>query len=112
MLRATGDSPIPKAETAERSGNPILRRPNDTFNRPENIRQIPPGDPDYIRLIGRRSDAESANRTIDDDLYLRRAVSLGAQGQLFDLLCHAFVQNSVARYRHGTRGRPPPALAA
>ena len=32
------------------------------FNRPENVRQIPPGDPDYVRLIGRRSDAEAANR--------------------------------------------------
>lgn len=67
------------------------------------------GDPDYVRLIGRRSNAESGNQTIDDDLYLRRAVSLGTQGQLFDLLCHAFVQNSVARYRtgHQVDHRPP-----
>jgi hypothetical protein len=87
-------------------------RPEDTFNRAENLRQIPPGDPDYQRLIGRRSDAEAANRIIDDHLYLRRAISVGAQGQLFDLICHAFLQNSLARYRHSSRGRPDPAIAA
>jgi hypothetical protein len=91
---------------------PILQNDTDTFNRPELIRQIPVGDPDYDRLIGRRSDAESANRGIDDDLYLRRAASLGAAGQLFDLICHAFLQNSIARYRHGPPGAPPPAIAA
>jgi hypothetical protein len=57
-------------------------RPEDPFNRAESVRQIPPTDPDYQRLIGRRRDAEAANRVIDDHLYLRRAISLGAQGQL------------------------------
>jgi hypothetical protein len=84
----------------------------DGFNRAENVRQIPPGDPDYQRLKGRRSDAESANRQIDDDLYLRRAASIGAKGQLFDLICHAFVINSVARARHRKRRAPNRAAAA
>jgi hypothetical protein len=79
----------------------------DRFARAENVRQVPPGDPDYERVKGRRSDAESMNRQIDDDLYLRRAVSIGAKGQLFDLICHAFVINSVARARHRNDGRPP-----
>jgi hypothetical protein len=67
----------------------------------------PRAQPDYERLKGRRSDAESANRQIDDDLYLRRAARIGAKDQLFDLICHAFVINSVARARHRNRGRPP-----
>ena len=46
--------------------------------------------------MGRRSDAEAANRQIDDHLYLRRARSLGARRQLFDLLAYALVQNSIA----------------
>ena len=51
--------------------------------RAENIRQIAPGDPDYVRLYGRRSDAESINRNLDDTLYLRRVHSIGAQRQLY-----------------------------
>jgi hypothetical protein len=84
----------------------------DGLNRAENVRQIPPGDPDYQRLMGRRSDAESANRQIDDNLYLRRAASIGANGQLFDLICHAFVINSVARARHRKGARSPNRAAA
>ena len=85
---------------------------DDTLNRAENIRQIPPGDPDYERLYGRRSDAEAANRQIDDALYLRRARSVGARRQLFDLLAHAFVQNSLARHRHRLRAGPAAEMAA
>ncbi len=104
--------PDPHGGAARKIRESILQSDTDTFNRPELIRQIPVGDPDYDRLIGRRSDAESANRGIDDDLYLRRAASLGAAGQLFDLVCHAFMQNSIARYRHGPPAEPPPAIAA
>jgi hypothetical protein len=87
-------------------------RVTDTFNRAENIRQIPRGDPDYERLMGRRSDAEAANRQIDDHLYLRRARSLGARRQFFDLLAYGLVQNSIARHRHRLRGSPPADMAA
>jgi hypothetical protein len=106
------DIPNPCGGAGRKIREPILQHDTDAFNRPELIRQIPVGDPDYDRLIGRRSDAESANRGIDDDLYLRRAASLGAAGQLFDLVCHAFGQNSIARHRHGQRTARPPAVAA
>ena len=45
------------------------------LNRTENLRPIPPGDPDFARLYPRRNDAESINRDLDDTLYLRRAHS-------------------------------------
>jgi hypothetical protein len=47
------------------------------FNRTEHVRAIPPGDPDFNRLYGRRSDAESINRGLEDSLYLRRATAWG-----------------------------------
>jgi hypothetical protein len=62
--------------------------------------------------MGRRSDAEAANRQIDDHLYLRRARSLGARRQLFDLLAHAFVQNSIALHRYRQRAGPAADMAA
>jgi hypothetical protein len=43
------------------------------FNRAENVRQIPPGDPDFETLYKRRNDAESINRHLDDALSFRRA---------------------------------------
>jgi hypothetical protein len=36
------------------------------LNRTENLRPIPPGDPDFERLFPRRNDAESINRYLDD----------------------------------------------
>jgi hypothetical protein len=46
------------------------------LNRPENLRPIPPGDPDFERLP-RRNDAESINRHLDDTMWLGRAHSIG-----------------------------------
>lgn len=43
----------------------------------ENVRPIPPGDPDLVHLYRRRNDIESVNRGVDDSLYLRRAHSKG-----------------------------------
>ena len=91
---------------------PTYTRDDDTFNRAENIRQIPRGDADYERLMGRRSDAEAANRQIDDHLYLRRARSLGARRQLFNLFAYGLVQNSIARHRHRRRAGSASDLAA
>jgi hypothetical protein len=71
--------------------------------RAENIRQVPPGDPDYQRIAGRRSDAESINRHLDDSLYLRRAHSIGAQRQLYDLIAYARTVNALALHRHRKR---------
>jgi hypothetical protein len=52
----------------------------------------------YEYVKGRRSDAEAANREIENSLYLKRAHSLGARRQLFDLIGYALAQNSLARY--------------
>jgi len=80
-------------------------------NRAENVRQIPPGDPSYQLVYGRREDAESINRAIDDHGYLQRARSVGAQRQLFDLLCHAVRTNLIAQhlYGHQANARAPAA---
>jgi hypothetical protein len=104
--------PHPGVGKAQVIREPTFSKDTDTFNRPENIRQLPPSDPEYIELMGRRSDAEASNRQVDDQLYLRRARSVGARRQLFDLLAHAFVENSVARYRNRTRAGPPAQVAA
>jgi len=81
------------------------------LNRTENLRAFPPGSQQYEKLYGRRSDAESTNRQIDDGLYLHRANSFGSTRNLVDLYCHAAAVNAIAiaRYRASSR---PPALAA
>lgn len=38
------------------------------LNRTENVRPIPPSDPDFKALYARRNDAESINRGIDDSM--------------------------------------------
>jgi hypothetical protein len=76
------------------------------FNRTENIRPIPPTDPDFARLYRRRNDAESINRAIDDTLWLRRAHSVGHARQHLNLLTHALMVNSLALHRHARRDEP------
>lgn len=50
------------AVAADRLGG-TLDDLTDGADRPaENVRQIPPEDPDYVRLMGLRSDAACANR--------------------------------------------------
>jgi hypothetical protein len=83
------------------------------FNRTENVRPIPPGDPDFQRLYRRRNDAESINRALDDTLFLRRAHSIGHERQHLNLLTYALTVNSLAIHRHGRRSvEPPDQLAA
>ena len=55
------------------------------FNRAENVREIPPGDPDFETLYKRRNDAESINRYLDDMLWLRGRVSGPRRAPLFTL---------------------------
>jgi len=81
------------------------------FNRTENIRPIPPTDPDFGRLYPRRSDAESINRALDDTLWLRRAHSVGHRRQHLNLITHALVVNSLAAHRHSTADPPLPIAA-
>jgi hypothetical protein len=80
------------------------------LNRTENVRPIPPDDPDFARLYARRNDAESINRHLDDTLWLGRAHSIGHARQHVNLLGFALCVNSVALHEH--RKRRDPALAA
>jgi hypothetical protein len=80
------------------------------LNRPENVRPIPPTDPDFARLYPRRNDAESINRNLVDTLWLGRAHSLGHARQHLNLLGYALMVNGLAlhRYQH----RAPDQIAA
>jgi hypothetical protein len=81
------------------------------LNRTENLRAIPPSDPDFKRLFGRRNDTASINRALNDTLFLRRAHSIGPAGQLADLLGFALLINARTRARHGARERLKTAAA-
>jgi hypothetical protein len=82
------------------------------FNRTENIRPIPPTDPDFKALYRRRNDAESINRALDDTLWLRRAHSIGHERQLVNQLTHALMVNSLALHRHAQQSSDPPLAEA
>jgi hypothetical protein len=79
------------------------------FNRTENVRPIPPSDPDFPTLYSRRNDAESINRGIVDAHYLGRAHSLGHARQHLNLLGYALMVNSLTLYDQALRrDRPLP----
>jgi hypothetical protein len=80
-------------------------------NRSENLRIVPPADPDYDRIYPLRSDIEACNRQLDDTLWLRRAHSVGAPAQLLDLVGYALVYNSVALYLARQQANAPPGQA-
>ena len=73
------------------------------LNRAENLRPIPPGNPDFERLFPRRNDAESINRHLDDTMWLGRAHSIGHARQHLNLLGFALTVNSLALHRHRRR---------
>jgi hypothetical protein len=81
------------------------------LNRTENLRPIPPSDPDFKRLYSRRNDAESINRGLDDSLYLRRAHTVGHARQHLNLLGYALVVNAIAVQRHHRPSEPIPLAA-
>ena len=66
----------------------------------ENLRAIPYSDPDYQRVYGRRSDAESINRNIEDTLYMGRAHSDGMDAHHSDLLGFFLASNALSWLRH------------
>lgn len=70
------------------------------FNRTENVRPIPPSDPDFPRLYGRRNDSESLNRSLEDTLFLGRAHSLGWRRQQVEMLGWALLVNALTMARH------------
>jgi hypothetical protein len=79
------------------------------FNRTENVRAIPPADPDFLRLYRRRNDAESINRGVVDSLYIGRAHSVGHARQLVNLIGYALMVNSLALFLHRARESLSPA---
>jgi hypothetical protein len=80
------------------------------FNRAENVRQIPPGDPDFEILYRRRNDAESINRHFDDTLWLRRAHSVGNRRQLLNMITYALGVNALSTHVR-RQGLAPPQAA-
>jgi hypothetical protein len=70
------------------------------FNRTENVRPIPPSDPDFPSLYARRNDAESLNRALDDTMFLGRAHSLGHARQQVEVLGWALLVNALTLARH------------
>jgi hypothetical protein len=80
------------------------------FNRAENVRQIPPGDPDFEVLYRRRNDAESINRHFDDTLWLRRAHSVGNRRQLLNMITYALGVNALSMHVR-RQGLAPPIAA-
>ena len=73
------------------------------FNRTENVRAIPPSDPDFARLYPRRNDSESINRNLEDTLWIGRAHSIGHARQPLNLLGYALMVNALALHRHQRR---------
>jgi hypothetical protein len=76
------------------------------FNRTENVRPIPADDPDFTRLYGRRNDAESINRHLDDTLWLRRAHTIGHHRQTLNLYTYALGINAIATQLHQHQRHP------
>lgn len=73
------------------------------FNRTENVRPIPPSDPDFPAPIRRRVDIESINRGLDASLFLGRAHSVGHARQTVNLLGFMLMVNGLATHRHSGR---------
>jgi hypothetical protein len=84
------------------------------FNRAENLRLFSEhGDKaEWNSLFGRRNDTESGNRIAKRHFPDKRARSIGPQGQLVDLIGHAFVQNAMARAEEMERSQSPLGTAA
>lgn len=76
------------------------------FNRTENIRPIPPSDPDFKKVYARRNDSESINRGLDDTMWLSRAHSVGHLRQTVNLLGHALMVNGLTLLEHRRRQEP------
>lgn len=78
--------------------SPHPGRTGDT-RRPEQLRIIPTNDPDYQRLYGLRSDAESFHSNYKRTLIVDRAMSLGWRRGLVDLYCFVLYNNALTEYR-------------
>ena len=65
-----------------------------THDEPEHTRLIPPDDPDFNTLYGRRPDAESLNAEFKRTLIADSASSIGWERQLYDLYGFAVLHPS------------------
>jgi hypothetical protein len=63
--------------------------------RADAVRVIAEGEDEFATLYGLRNDAESLNSQIKRTLLVDRAMSLGAQRQLLDVLCYALMHNAT-----------------
>ena len=79
------------------------------FHRTENVLPIPPSDPEFAALYGRRNDSESLNQGLKDTLFLGRAHSKGAKRQLVEVLGWALLVNSLTPARCRGSGAIPAA---
>lgn len=68
--------------------------------RPENLRVIPEDDPDFLRLRGLRSDAESFHANLKRTMLLDRAMSLGWRRGMLDVYAFALLNNALTEQRH------------
>ncbi|GAA4722356.1 hypothetical protein GCM10025782_20390 [Pedococcus ginsenosidimutans] len=74
--------------------------PGDTnHRRADAVRVIAEGEDDFTRLYGLRNDAESFNSQLKRSLLVDRAMSLGGQRQLLDVLCYGLLHNATNAYR-------------
>jgi hypothetical protein len=106
QYRWYNDYRLPQRYDNQRITVRLHANPEDTarkFNRTENVRAIPPSDPDFARLYPRRNDSESINRNLEDTLWLGRAHSIGHARQLLNLLGYALMVNGLALHRHQRR---------
>ena len=88
---ATG-SPAPPATS--RLAQPPPPRPRPT-RAARDLRVLPDGDPDALRLHGLRSDAESVHSSFKRTLIVDRAMSLGWRRGLVDFYCYAWYTNAL-----------------
>ena len=106
QYRWYNDYRLPERYENQRITVRLHANPDDAarkFNRTENVRAIPPTDPDFARLYPRRNDSESINRNLEDTLWLGRAHSVGHARQLLNLLGYALMVNGLALHRHQRR---------
>ena len=78
--------------------SPHPGREGDTA-RPEQLRVLPTGDPDALRLSGIRSDAESFHSNYKRTLIVDRQMSLGWRRGLVDLYCFSLYNNALTEHR-------------
>ena len=86
------------------------------------LRPIPPADPDFDALFGRREDTESMHNHLKDTLHGRRARSIGLAARTLDHLAYQFLNGTDALLntelsaadweRHFGRWKPPERVRA